>query len=258
MTCSRGSFIVSPLVLLILLSACGGSATPPATAGEAAAPEGSAVPAPTSSQTEAAPAPAASTETPASGDASGASAATAEHKESAGPTAEGGAEPGTGRNVRYMVSPDGMRVELEGLSLTPKAEAVKSGAGYGIKLRVDARAKDDEAHLILAPKGSEIALAGSVRRAGQSEPEKFGDERKGDEQVTVKGNKSVSITRSWPSAGGPKPLAPGDEAEFMVGLWGVGSDPSALRPLKKFCKITLKLDKGKPRVVLGPPDGVGR
>lgn len=246
----RGASAVASVTVSILLTACGGQASPPAASAEPApvAPPPSAEPAAAKPEPVApAPAAASSSESP---------PAAPEQKDAAGSPESG--DSSAARNVRYMVSPDGMRVEVEGLALTPKAEAVKSGAGFGIKLRVEARAKDDDAHIVLAPKGSELAFAGTIHRSGQSEPEKFGDERKGDQQVTIKGNKSVTITRSWPATGGPKPLATGDEAEFMVGLWGVGSNPDALRPLKKFCKITVKLDKAKPRVVVGPPDGVGR
>jgi hypothetical protein len=237
MVLPRGSWSA----LFVLLSACGGQA-PPAPA----APEPAAAPAPE---------PAAPVKPEASAPAEPVASADAEP---AKPKPEAASESGTSRNVKYMVSPDGMRVEIEGLALTPKAEAVKAGAGWKIKIKVEARAKDDEAHVILTPKGTEIALAGSIRRAGSGEAESFGDTRGGDQELTVKGSKAVTFTRTWPAASGPKALAAGDEAEFMVGLWGVGADSASLRPLKKFCKITVKLDKAKPRVMLGPPDGVTR
>jgi hypothetical protein len=55
-----------------------------------------------------------------------------------------------------------------------------------------------------------------------------------------------------------KPLAMGDELEIMVGIWGLGTDAASRRPLKKFCKVTLKVDKPKPRAIISAPDGVGR
>jgi hypothetical protein len=239
MVLPRGSWSA----FFVLLSACGGQAQPPAAALEPAAAPSAEPVAPVRPEAAAPAEPVAST----SADA-----------EPAKPKPEAASESGTSRNVKYMVSPDGMRVEVEGLALTPKAEAVKAGAGWNIKIKVEARAKDDEAHVILTPKGTEIALAGSIRRAGGGEAESFGDTRGGDQEITVKGNKAVTFTRTWPAAGGPKALAAGDEAEFMVGLWGVGADSASLRPLKKFCKISVKLDKAKPRVMLGPPDGVTR
>jgi hypothetical protein len=44
----------------------------------------------------------------------------------------------------------------------------------------------------------------------------------------------------------------------MVGIWGVGENAAARRPLKKFCKVTLKFEKDKPRVVVTTPDGVSK
>jgi hypothetical protein len=174
-----------------------------------------------------------------------------------GPAKEGGVDSEAARNVKYAVSPDGMRIEVDGVTFVPKAEAVKSGAGYSIKLRVEARAKDGNAHSLLAPTGAEVAIAGLIKRSGQSEPEMLSDQRDGDREIVLK-DKPVTLTRVWPAAAGPKPLVAGDEAELLVGIWGVGADKASRRPLKKLCKLTLKFDKGKPRVAVGPPDGVGR
>lgn len=162
----------------------------------------------------------------------------------------------TARNVKYVVNPEGMRVELEGVTFAPKAEAVKVGAGYGLKLKVDVRAKDGKSHSLLAPKNAEVAFAGSVKRK-DGEPEKFGDKREGDREIVLKGDKAVHLARSWPPAG-EKPIVNGDELELMVGIWGLGDDAASRRPLKKFCKVTLKFEKDKPRVVVTTPDGVSK
>ena len=171
------------------------------------------------------------------------------------PAAEG-ADESTARNVKYVVNPEGMRVELDGVVFAPKAESVKLAGGYGLKLKVDVRAKDGKEHSLLAPKNAEVAFAGSVRRK-EGEPEKFGDKREGDREIVLKGEKPVHLTRSWPNAG-QKPIANGDELELMVGIWGVGENAAARRPLKKFCKVTLKFEKDKPRVVVTTPDGVSK
>jgi hypothetical protein len=128
--------------------------------------------------------------------------------------------------------------------------------GYGVKLKVEVRAKDGKPHSLLAPQNAEVAFAGTVKRK-EGEPEKFGDKREGDRELTVK-EKAVQLTRSWPAQGGPKPLVNGDELELMVGIWGLGDDAASRRPLKKFCKVTLKFEKDKPRVTVTPPDGVRR
>ncbi|MFZ5889890.1 MAG: hypothetical protein ACOY0T_02390 [Myxococcota bacterium] len=172
------------------------------------------------------------------------------------PNADSGDE-STARNVKYVVNPEGMRVELEGVSFAPKAEAAKIGSGYGIKLKVDVRAKDGKSHSLLAPTNAEVAFAGSVKRK-DGDPEKFGDKREGDREIVLKGDKAVHLTRSWPPPNGPKPIAQGDELELMVGIWGLGEDAASRRPLKKFCKVTLKFEKDKPKVSVTPPDGVSR
>ncbi len=158
------------------------------------------------------------------------------------------------RNIRYIVNPEGMRVEIDGVSFSPKAELVKVGKGSGVKLKVEVRAKDGKKHSLLAPEKAPFAFAGSVRRSG--EEQRFTDKREGDRAVSV-GDKLTTLTRTWPDAG-VKPLEAGDELELFVGIWGIGPDEASRRPLKKFCKITIKMDKAKPRVVVSPPDGVTR
>jgi hypothetical protein len=162
------------------------------------------------------------------------------------------------RNVKYIVNPEGMRVEIEGVSLVPKVETVQKGGGWGVKLKVEVRAKDGKTHSILAPEGKEIAFAGKLQRKDQSEPELFSDRREGDRELVLDPKKPLTLSRTWPGPSEPKPLAMGDEVEIMVGIWGLGEDAGSRRPLKKFCKITLKLDKPKPRALVKPPDGVSR
>jgi len=182
---------------------------------------------------------------------------TADEKAEKPPAASDGAEESTARNVKYVVNPEGMRVEIEGVSFAPKAEIVKLGASYGVKLKVEVRAKDGKSHSILAPANAEVAFAGSVKRK-DAETEKFGDKREGDREVVLKGEKSQRLSRSWPPAGGLKPLALGDELELMVGIWGLGEDATSRRPLKKFCKVTVKFEKDKPKLSVTPPDGVSK
>jgi hypothetical protein len=174
-----------------------------------------------------------------------------------GAAKEGGGEGESGRNVKYIVNPEGMRVEVEGVTFAPKAEAVKSGAGWAVKVKVEVRAKDGNTHSLLAPTGTEVAIAGLVKRSGQAEPEMLSDHREGDKEVVLK-DKPVTLTRTWPGAGGAKVLAAGDEAELLIGIWGLGENAASRRPVRKLCKLTVKLDKAKPRVSLGAPDGVGK
>ncbi|MGC4094236.1 MAG: hypothetical protein QM756_41275 [Polyangiaceae bacterium] len=230
---------------LSLVVACGGAETKPAEA-----PTEAPLPPAEPPKAEAKPAPEPKPE------AEPADAKPAAEPEKAPPAADAGEE-SSARNVKYVVNPEGMRVELEGVSFAPKAEAVKVAGGYGVKLKVEVKAKDGKPHSILAPKGAEVAFAGSVKRK-EGEPEKFGDKREGDNEVALKGDKAAQLSRSWPPAGGPKPLSVGDELELMVGIWGLGEDAGSRRPLKKFCKVSVKFEKDKPKVSVTAPDGVGR
>jgi hypothetical protein len=230
--------------------ACGGAATPPpeAPTPEAAAPPVAASPAPPTGDAS----DAAASAKPAVDDAPAADTAGKE-----GGAKEGGGESESARNVKYIVNPDGMRVEVDGVTFAPKAEAVKSGAGWAIKVKVDVRAKDGNTHSLLAPKGTEVAIGGLIKRSGQAEPEMPSDQRTGDDEIVLK-DKPITLTRTWPAAGGPKLLAAGDEADLLVGIWGLGDNAASRRMVRKLCKLTVKLDKAKPRVVVGPPDGVGK
>lgn len=161
------------------------------------------------------------------------------------------------REIKYYVSPDGLRVEIAGVQFTPTAEAVRVGGGWGVKVQVAAKARDGKPHSLLAPKGGEIAFAGTVTRA-KGDPEEFGDERSGDDALTLEGDKSQKLTRTWPAKGGPKPVAAGDELALSIGIWGVGDDASSRRPVRKLALVTLKVDKGKGKATVKPPEGAGK
>jgi hypothetical protein len=231
--------------------ACGGAETPPpatpeSDAASAPPPAAEATPAPTPAAPEAEAKPAEAADAPAADTAA---------KDSGGK--DGGGESDSARNVKYIVNPDGMRVEVDGVTFAPKAELVKSGAGWAIKLKVDVRAKDGNSHSLLAPKGTEVAIGGLIKRSGQAEPEMPSDQRAGDTEIVLK-DKPVTLTRTWPAADGPKALMAGDEADLLVGIWGLGDNAASRRMVRKLCKLSVKVDKAKPRVVVGPPDGVGK
>jgi hypothetical protein len=164
----------------------------------------------------------------------------------------------TGREIKYMVSPEGVRVRVDGVEFTPAAEATKVGKGWGIKVRVEAKSQDEATHSLLAPKDSEIAFAGHVKRAGKGELEEFGDRREGDRSLDVTPKKSVKLARTWPQKDGPQPLGPGDELRLEIGIWGLGADAGSRRPVKKLVRIDVKFDKDKPRVKVAAPEGVAK
>lgn len=164
----------------------------------------------------------------------------------------------TARDVKYIVSPDGLRVKVAGVAFTPTAEAVKVAGGWGIKVRVEAKSDDEATHSLLAPKAAEVAFAGHIRRAGGADAESFSDRRDGDRELEVTPNKSAKLQRAWPPAGGPKPLAVGDELELQIGIWGLGADAGSRRPVGKLCRVEVKFDKERPRVKVTPPAGVSK
>jgi hypothetical protein len=228
----------------LLAVACGGAqsappAEPPAAA-EAAAP----APEP------AKPAASAEADKPAAKDASAeAPAAPAPQKEEPDPNAT--------REVTYVVVPEGLKISVAGVRFTVSAAAVQVASGWGAKLSVVATSLDGKAHSLANPKSGPMAFAGSVARKGKSEPDPFGDERSGDGELEVTADAPAKFNRTWP-ANGVRVLGAGDALDLQVALWGLGSDKDSRRPVKKFCHVRMAVDKGKPRAIVEPPQGVGK
>jgi hypothetical protein len=111
---------------------------------------------------------------------------------------------------------------------------------------------DGEQHVLLKPDEGIFAFAGELTRKGK-EPERFGDERKGDGEAIVKPDEKSDFDRTWPDAGG-KPLAKGDKVRLEVGLWGLGNDKKSRRPVKKFLIVSMNADKPAPTPVVLPPE----
>lgn len=166
------------------------------------------------------------------------------------------AEPGS-RDVRYIVSPEGLKVKAEGVLFIPTVEVARVGGGWGVKVKVEARSDDEGVHSLLAPTDRELAFAGAVKRADGSS-ENFSDRREGERDLEVTPKRSVKLARAWPAKGGPKPLAPGDELKLQVGLWGLGADAASRRPLNKLCRVEVKFDKDKPRAKVMAPEGISK
>ncbi|HET9959264.1 MAG TPA: hypothetical protein VFQ61_32465 [Polyangiaceae bacterium] len=251
------------LCTLVLVAACGGAAAnssgtmSPEAESQPSSGEGNSDPAPAAEGSN--PAGTAEASKRAEESAKAVPSSNASSESSANKPSEGGTEPEVvsepARNVKYVVSPEGLRVEVEGVSFSPKGEAVKTAGGYTIRFKVEARAKDGKTHSLLAPESKELAFAGRVK-GPDGEATRFGDKREGDRALTL-GEKPVTLKRSYPGPG-EKPLSAGSELELMVGLWGIGADESSRRPLNKFFRATVKLDKEKPRVVIAPPEGTSK
>jgi hypothetical protein len=224
---------------LVALSACGGAATPAEAPSE---PEPAATPSP-APQTllEGAPTePAEGTDAPAEPADSSADAKPASN-------------PDEQRNIRYVQTPEGLRVEILGVKFVPKAEAVKTPAGIGLRLTLEATAS--ESRSLTAPQHGPLAFAGAIKRKGKAEAESFGDERKGEGELLLEPDKPKKIVREWP---GPKggALGNGDVLELDVGLWGLGANAAERRPVKQFLRVKVVVENWKGRARVEPPPSV--
>lgn len=250
-----GSFgSTRPLLAVLALGStlgCAGSETPPPAAPPAAPVEMAAPPPPVAGDTE--------TDATAERAAEPADPLAAPEADASAPAAAAAAgdDANAPRQVRYVVTPDGLRVRVAGVELSPKAELVQKSGSLQIKLQVGARSDDGNSHSLLAPAAQELAFAGVIRRSDGSE-EKFVDERGGERELVVSEGSEVALSRSFPNKG-MKPLRLGDELELAVGLWGLGDDAETRRPVRGVCKVTLSYPrKNKPRLKLAPPDGVAK
>jgi hypothetical protein len=237
------SFVsVLTAALLALGAACGGGAaeTPPPAGPEATGPGAGAVAEPPSAaESEANESGATPTAEP---------AASAPGGDDDAPPAK---DPNAQREVKYVMTPEGLKVEVEGARFMVNAEPRKIAAGWGVRVKVSAQALDDGPHTLTNPKGGPLAFAAAVSRGG-GEAAQEGDQREGDGEITLKKGKVVEFHRDWPGKGG-KILANGDALELQVGLWGIGENKDTRRPVKKFALVKMKVDKHGPRARVEPP-----
>lgn len=226
--------------LSVLAAACGGSKveTPGALAPGVAEEPASAAPVATETTTESSTADAAPPEP------------------SAPPSSEApppAADPDAARNVRYIMSQDGLKVEVIGGRFLVNVKPVRTPAGFEIQVNVEA--SSTEPLSLASPDSGPIAFAGSVTRAKATEPERFGDERKGDGEKTLGSGKPLKFSRNWPGKGG-RPLGNGDVLELDVGLWGLGHSADDRRAVKQFARVKARVDKWKASARVEPPPGL--
>ena len=217
--------MVRPITVLSALAACGALAC-------GSAKNNPETPPPSGAEVSSAVDPAANPSASDSAASDAAASASEAPKAESAPAAKSDPAPAdsdyTPRDVKYIVSPGKLDVEVEGVRLTATAEAIKSGAGWGVRVKAVAKAKDGKPHHVLTPKNGPLAFAGSVTHAGKSE--RFGDKREGDTGRTLTPTGTQEFTREWPDKGA-SPLRTGDELELEVGLWGIGDSEQTRRPL---------------------------
>ncbi|MDF3067584.1 MAG: hypothetical protein K0R38_3185 [Polyangiaceae bacterium] len=160
-------------------------------------------------------------------------------------------DPNAQREVKYVVTPEGLKVEVAGVRFFVSAEAKQVAQGWGAKIGVKAEATDGKTHVLLNPKNGPIAFAAAVFKKGSTEAERIPDSREGEGELTI-GASSISFSRDFPNKGG-RVLAIGETLDMEVALWGLGETKEDRRPVKQFVHVKMKVDKGKPKAIVEPP-----
>jgi hypothetical protein len=155
------------------------------------------------------------------------------------------------REIRYVVTPDGLEIRIEGTRFIANAEAEHVKGGFGVQVQVKASVTDDNSHSLLRPKHGPLAFAGVVERGGRRD--RFNDERNGSEEQVLSPRAALTFTRNWPGKGGPAPLSDGQSLELEVGLWGIGNQAAERRPVRNFFNVKVSIEHGKARVSVNPP-----
>lgn len=158
------------------------------------------------------------------------------------------AEPENGeREVVYRLSQDGLKIQVEGATFVPRAEAVKVGGLWGVRLTLEATTEKEK--VLSNPQSGPMAFGGFVERGSKSP---FGDKRDGDGEISLSPGPAQTFTRTWPSAD-QKGLAPGEKLELQVGLWGLGADAATKKPVRRFFVVKMVADRTGAQPLIQPP-----
>lgn len=231
--------LVGAWLLATSLPGCGGGAAPEPQTADAA-------PAPSAEPATAEPAPAAdTTDTAPAADA-------AEPKAEDKPAAPPAKDPNAQREIKYVVTPEGLKVEVAGVRFLVAAEAKQIAQGWGAKISVKAESLNGKEHVLLSPKNGPIAFAAAVFKKGSTEAERIPDAREGEGELKVGAGSPTNFSREFPNKGG-RVLAMGETLDMEVALWGLGEGADDRRPVKQFVHVKMKVEKGKPRAIVEPP-----
>jgi hypothetical protein len=231
--------VVGTWLLASSLLACAGDAASAPKTADAASPPAAASAEPARAPADAPPADVSSTVAAPSSDTE------------AKPTAVPAKDPNASRTVKYVVTPEGLKIEVAGVRFLASAEAKQVGQGWGAKVTIKAEATDGKEHVLLNPKNGPIAFAAAVFKKGSTEAERIPDSRDGDAEMTL-GSSPSTFSRQFPGKGG-RVLAMGETLDLEIGLWGLGESSEARRPVTQFFHVKMKVDKGKPKAVVEPP-----
>lgn len=176
----------------------------------------------------------------------------ADAKPAADPAAAPAKDPNAMREVKYVVTPEGLKIEVAGVRFLAAAEAKQIAQGWGAKITVKAEVTDGKEHVLLNPKNGPIAFAAAVFKKGSTEAERIADERSGDAELKLSPGTPTSFSRDFPNKGG-RVLGMGETLDMEVALWGLGNSAEDRRPVKQFFHVKMKVDKGKPKAIVEPP-----
>lgn len=235
----RKSSLLLTCVSTVLLTACGGSQAKPAVE----------------------PAPAADAPTTESGAGSGtadgeamsdeelAALAEVEQEAAAGPDAAPATGQEAAREVVYRMTPDGLKVEVDGAVFAPSAKSYVKPEGYGVEITVEATAKTEG--ILASPDAGPLAFAGRViRKTGRVD--QFGDKRSGSGTKTLSPTSPQKFSRTWPIEN-VSLLSPGDELVLEIGLWGYGPKNGDVRPVRKFATLKMKATSNGATPIIDAP-----
>lgn len=234
----RGSIALS-LLVCALLAACGSSGAegpPPQAPSGPGAVEPAAGSADAPSESLAKDSTAASPAEPAAADAKADAPAADKAPSSQAP-----------REVEYRVTPEGLVIAVDGVTMKPRAKSVKIKGGWGVEVTVEVTA--DKLRFFSNPENGPLSFAGNIVR--KKESTRFGDERKGDDVMNVAPGAPKTFSRTFPGKG-QQPLWWGEVLELEAGLWGLGNDADR-RPLKKLFKLKMEAREGA-QPLISPPD----
>lgn len=161
-------------------------------------------------------------------------------------------DPNAVREIKYVVTPEGLKIEVAGVRFLASAAAKQVAQGWGVKVSVKAEVYDSKEHVLLSPKRGPIAFAAAVFKKGSTEAERIPDSRDGEGELKLSPGSPSTFSRDFPNAGG-RVLGSGETLDMEVALWGLGETSADRRPVKQFFHVKMKVDKGKPKAIVEPP-----
>jgi hypothetical protein len=157
------------------------------------------------------------------------------------------ATPPGGKNIVYRMTSSGLLIELDGIQLEPRAEPLKLGGGWGVKLSVRTKVTDEKEHHLQSPTQGPLMVAEEIDRGGKKEL--LPDQRQGDGEIVLTKSSAPPLEREL-----RKPIVGGQSLTLHVGLWGLGTDGGDRKPIKKLFVVRMVAGTHKPQPVVSAPE----